>query len=263
MLTLALDIGNTNISIGAFEGKELIKHWRVATDHNKETDEYGILIIQLLSHDLIKPRDINGVVVSSVVPRLLKPICEMSQRYFQVEPLVVSSQLNLGLELRCDNPWEVGTDRIANAVAAHEEYKGKIIVVDFGTSTNFDVVSEDGAYIGGAIAPGISISSEALFQRAAKLPKVEITRPQSVIGKNTIACMQSGFYFGFKGQMEEIIRQIKSELGDEARVRVIATGGFSSLIASDSKLVDTIDPNLTIKGLRIIYDRVRSVKCEV
>jgi type III pantothenate kinase len=254
-MLLAIDIGNTNIVLGAFKQKQLIKSWRISTDPSKLADEYGILIQQLLQLSDIDHTTFKGVIISCVVPSVLSAILEMSDKYFHLSPVVLSSRVDVGIPLLYDNPEEIGPDRIANTVGAYIEYGGPAIVVDFGTATSFDAISEEGAYLGGVIAPGIGISANALFERAARLKRVELRRPEQVIGKNTDACVQSGFYYGFLGQMEEIIRRMKVEMGGDPTV--IATGGLARLVAADSQLVDKIDLDLTLKGLQIIYERIQ------
>jgi len=251
---LAIDVGNSNIVMGVFDDRRMVESWRLFTDKKKTSDEYRLLIAQLFHQSEIETGRISGIIISCVVPPILRQLRAMSIRAFSLEPVVVSVGLNIGMPILYDNPKELGADRIANAVGGYENYSGPLIVVDFGTSTNFDVVSRDGAYLGGAIAPGVNISAEALSQRAALLPRVDMSAAPQAIGKNTIASMQSGFYFGFLGQMEEIIRQIKRELPQEPKV--VATGGLAELMAGNSDLVEIIDPNLTLKGLQIIFDRV-------
>ncbi len=253
-MLLAIDVGNTNIVMGVFDGKRMVESWRLFTDKKKTSDEYRLLIAQLFHQSEIKTGKIDGIIISCVVPPILRQLREMSSRAFCLEPIVVDAGLDIGMPVSYDNPKELGADRIANAVGGYVNYGGPLIIVDFGTSTNFDVVSQEGAYLGGAIAPGVSVSAEALSQRAALLPRVDMQAAPRAIGKNTIASMQSGIYFGFLGQMEEIIRQIKRELPQNPRV--IATGGLAELMAGNSDLVEIIDPDLTLKGLQIIFDRV-------
>jgi type III pantothenate kinase len=257
-MLLAIDIGNTNIVIGTFNRKQLIKSWRISTDQSKLADEYGILIRNLLQLSDIDYAMFKGIIISCVVPSIHSAMLEMGDRYFHISPVVLSPEMDLGIPLLYDNPNEIGPDRIANTLGVYMEYGGPAIVVDFGTATTFDAVSEKGAYLGGVIAPGIGISANALFERAARLKRVELRRPGRVIGKNTDTCVQSGFYYGFLGQMEEIIRQMKIEIGGAPKV--IATGGLSKLFAADSQLVDKIDLDLTLKGLQIIYERIQLKK---
>lgn len=253
-MLLAIDVGNTNIVMGVFDSKRIVESWRLFTDRKKTSDEYRLLISQLFYQSRIEIDKIAGVIISCVVPPILPQLQEMSAREFHLEPIVVNAELDIGMRILYDNPKELGSDRLANGVGGYAEYGGPLIIVDFGTSTNFDVVSEEGAYLGGAIAPGVTISAEALSERTALLPKIDVRAAPHAIGKNTMASMQSGFYFGFLGQMEEIIRRIKRELPREPRV--VATGGLAKLIAGSSESVELVDPDLTLKGLQIIFDRV-------
>ncbi|HID56725.1 TPA: type III pantothenate kinase [Candidatus Poribacteria bacterium] len=257
-MLLTVDIGNTITGIGVFEGRRLISSWRISTDNGRQADEYGALISFLFQLEGIDRNSVEGVIISSVVPAVLPNIVEMSVRYLKEKPVVVTPQLDLGLRFSVKNPSEVGADRIVNAIGAFEEYGGPCVVVDFGTATTFDVISSAGEYLGGAIAPGIGISMEALFSRAAKLPKVELIPPPSPIGNDTITSIQSGFFYGFLGQTEEIVRRISNEMirRGEPRPKVIATGGLARLIADSSTLIEIVDPDLTLRGLRIAYERV-------
>ncbi len=254
-MLLTFDVGNTNIVLGVFEENQLLDHWRVSTDKNRTIDEYGILIRELFTFDGFDCRKISAVAISSVVPPLNATLAEMAIKYFKVNPLVVGPGIKTGMPIHYENPREVGADRIVNAVAAFEKYGGPLIIVDFGTATTFCVISARGEYLGGAIAPGIGISTEALFQRAAKLPRIELIKPKSVIGKNTISGMQSGIVYGFVGQVDGIVARIKAELGSDAYV--VATGGLAELISQESTVIQKIDQFLTLDGLKIIYDRNR------
>ncbi|SFM18350.1 type III pantothenate kinase [Pelosinus propionicus] len=251
-MLLVFDIGNTNIVLGAYEGEELLQHWRVSTDRQKTGDEYGMLINNLFAYGGLSIKDISEVIISSVVPPLVVPLVKMCQRYFKVEPLVVGAGIRTGIFIKYENPREVGADRIVNAVAAHHKYSGPLIIVDFGTATTFCVIGENGDYLGGAISPGIGISTEALFQRAAKLPRIELVKPKSVICRNTVTSMQSGIIYGFVGQVEGIVKRMKEELGQDAYV--IATGGLANLIAQETSVINAVEHFLTLEGLRIIYD---------
>lgn len=213
-MLLVFDIGNTNMVLRAYEGKELLQHWRISTDRQKTGDEYGMLINNLFTYGGLSIKDIEAVIISSVVPPLVVPLVKMCQRYFSVEPLVVGPGIKTGIFIKYENPREVGADRIVNAVAAHHKYGGPLIIVDFGTTTTFCVIDENGDYLGGAIAPGIGISTEALFQRAAKLPRIELVEHKTVICRNTVTSMQSGIIYGFVGQVDGIVRRMKEEMGE-------------------------------------------------
>ena len=253
-MLMVLDVGNTNIVLGVYDDDKLLVHWRVSTDRQKTADEYGMLVNDLFLYGGVKLADINAVVISSVVPPLIVPLTRMCERYFGVDPLVVGPGVKTGICIKYENPREVGADRIVNAVAALEKYGGPLIVVDFGTATTFCALSETRDYLGGAIAPGIGISTEALFQRAAKLPRIELMKPKSVICRNTIASMQSGIIFGFVGQVDEIVRRMQIEMNDVGG-KVVATGGLANLIAEESHTITVVESFMTIEGLRFIYQR--------
>ncbi|NGQ96446.1 type III pantothenate kinase [Brevibacillus sp. SYP-B805] len=252
-MLLVIDIGNTNIVLGMYDGEELKHHWRVATDRNKTEDEYGMLLQSLFMSVGLTFAHVEGVIISSVVPPLNFPLERMCAKYFHKKPLVVGPGIKTGLNIKADFPREVGADRIVNAVAAIHYYGTPLIVVDFGTATTFCYIDELGQYWGGAIAPGIGISTEALVSRAAKLPRIEIAKPPSVVGKNTITAMQSGIYYGFVGQVEGIVSRMMAE--QKTKPKVVATGGLATLIANETACIDVVDPNLTLKGLRLIYER--------
>jgi type III pantothenate kinase len=252
-MLLVFDIGNTNIVLGLYDGEKLLHHWRISTDRQKTGDEYGMLIHNLLGYSGRTMHDVSAIIISSVVPPLVVPITNMCKRYFKVEPLVVGPGIKTGICIKYENPREVGADRIVNAVGAYAKHGGPLIVVDFGTATTFCVIAENGDYVGGAIAPGIGISTEALFQRAAKLPRIELVRPKTVICRNTVSSMQSGIIFGFVGQVDELVRRIRAEMGSEAKV--VATGGLANLIAKESHTIEVVEPFLTLEGLRILYER--------
>ncbi|MEJ2421720.1 MAG: type III pantothenate kinase [Acidobacteriota bacterium] len=252
-MILVLDIGNTETTAGLFEEDRLAHCWRLSTARHRTLDEWGALLLSIFRLNEIDMKEVRGVVVSSVVPPADTPLREMSRRYFGCEPLFIAPGVKTSLNILYDNPSEVGADRVVKAVAAFKKYPTPAIVVDFGTATTFDMLDVHGNYIGGVIAPGVGISAEALFERAAKLPKVEIARPQRVIGKSTVASMQSGVYWGYVSLVEGILARMKREFGEVKTV--VATGGFAAVMADDCSLIDVVDETLTLEGLRIIYDR--------
>ncbi len=254
ILLLVIDVGNTNIVLGAYEGDDLLYDWRIATSKDRTSDEYGMLVEQILNHNGIKIEELNHVIISSVVPSLMHTLSAMCIKYLQIEPLIVGPGVKTGMNIKYDNPREVGADRIVNAVAGYEKYGGPLIIVDIGTAITFCVISREGDYLGGAIVPGISISAEALFLRTAKLPKVEIAKPDHVIAKNTVNSIQAGIVYGYIGLVDRLIEKMIEELGEDD-VKVIATGGFSSLIAAESKYIEEIDKLLTLEGLKKIFER--------
>ncbi|MBY0014181.1 MULTISPECIES: type III pantothenate kinase [Paenibacillus] len=253
-MMLAVDIGNTNIVLGIYRKRELLHHFRLSTARQSTADEYGVLIHNLFQMSNISFKDVEGVIISSVVPPLVQVIVEMCVKYIGKDPLLVGPGIKTGLNLRYENPREVGADRIVNAVAAIEQYKCPLVVVDFGTATTFDCIDAGANYLGGAIVPGLGISTEALYQRASKLPRIELEKPKKVIGRNTVHAMQAGIIFGYAGQVEGIVRRIKQEMNAPV-LKVIATGGLATLIAGETDCIDEVNPMLTLEGLRIIYDR--------
>lgn len=253
-MLLVFDVGNTNMVIGVYEGKTLVKDWRICTDIHKTSDEYGMLISNLLTYDKIDLKSIDDIIISSVVPNVMHALENFCIKYCEKKPMVVGPGIKTGLNIKYDNPKQVGADRIVNAVAAIEKYGSPLIIVDFGTATTFCAISEKSEYLGGTICPGLKISSEALFAGAAKLPRVELTKPGKTICKTTVEAMQSGIIYGYVGQVEKIISMMKMELGSE-EVKVIATGGLSSLIHSETDSIDHIDKFLTLEGLRLIHGK--------
>lgn len=254
-MLLAIDIGNSNIVWGIFEGQTLKGHWRLATDHSKTSDEYGILFQNFLHAAGIEADQVTGVSMSSVVPSLTGTFEQTSETYFHRRPLTVSADLDTGLILGYHNPLEIGSDRLVNAAAAYARYRSALIIVDFGTATTFSAISRLGEYLGGAIAPGLGISAEALFSKAAKLPKVDLLRPKAAIGRDTTSSMQAGLIFGYAGLVDELVTRIQDELGQ--RAKVIATGGFASLIVPESRTIQEVSLFLALEGLELLYRRSR------
>ncbi|MDI6857959.1 MAG: type III pantothenate kinase [Dehalococcoidia bacterium] len=254
-MLLALDIGNTAITIGVFDGDRLRARWSIATDVENMVDEYAILLLNLLQTEGLKREDITEAILASVVPSLTPVFHEVSRRYFSVTPLTVDLGVKTGVRILYDSPRDVGADRVVDAVAASKLYGPPLIVVDFGTATVFDAISKEGDYVGGAIAPGIGISAQALFERTAKLPRIELERPRAAIGKTTVGAMQSGLVFGYVGLVEGIIARMKEELDPAAKV--VATGGWAPLIARETKMIDVVNLDLTLIGLHLIFESNR------
>ncbi|MDP6101410.1 MAG: type III pantothenate kinase [Dehalococcoidia bacterium] len=254
-MLLAIDIGNSNIVIGIFQGNELKADWRIATDLHRTADEYAAILMNLIPMTGIDGSMVNEAIMCSVVPHLELAFSGLCRRYFGVSPLVVEAGTKTGVRVLTDNPREVGADRVVNAAAAHHLYGGPLIVIDFGTATTFDTVSIEGDYMGGAIAPGINIAAEALFSRTAKLPQVEPVRPKNSIGRNTITAIQSGIFFGYIGMVEGIVARMTQEIG--GTVRTVATGGYADIMAQETPVIQAVNPNLTLIGLRLINDMNR------
>lgn len=250
-MLLTIDIGNTNLTLGLYDGEILGPRWRLATDHEKMPDEYGLQLAGLLEHAGLNIQDIRGICLASVVPPLTGKVLQASRQYLGQEPLVVDAGVKTGVRVRYEDPRAVGADRIADAAAVQRLYGGPACVVDFGTATTFDGISEEGDYLGGAIAPGINIASEALFLRTAKLPRVDLQRPPTAIGRNTVHAMQSGLLFGYVALVEGMVARFRAELG--SKMKVIATGGLAELIAGETQVIEIVAPWLTLDGLRIIW----------
>jgi len=252
-MLLAVDIGNTNIALGVFDGKNLVQHWKIRSEREKTSDEYEITLLNLLSLLHLEAKTIRSVIISSVVPPLTPVFQSLSQDFLNINPLVVGPGLKTGMSILYDNPQEVGADRVVASVAAFDKHGGPAVIVDFGTATTFDAVSKKGEYLGGAIAPGIQIAAEALYLKTAKLPRIEIKKPRNAIGRTTVTSMQSGLYFGYIGLISNIIGEISKELGES--VKVTATGSFASQIYPDLAVIQYLEPFLVLEGLRIVHER--------
>lgn len=253
-MLFTIDVGNTNIVLGIYDKDELKFSYRMATDRTRSSDEIGFFFLQLLQNSGIDPAQIEDAVISSVVPPVMHSLENAVRKYLKKEPIIINSSTPLPMKILIDNPRELGADRIVNAIAAYELYGGPAIVIDFGTATTFCTINEDGNYLGGAIYPGLKISVDALVERTAKLPRIEIAKPDNVIGKNTIQSMQSGIVYGYVGMVDYIVKKISKEIGAD-KIRVIATGGLSTLISAESETITHIDRDLTLKGLKIIYEK--------
>ncbi len=251
-MLLTIDIGNTNITLGLYQGKELGPRWRLATAYDHMPDEYGLQLLGLLERAGHQPQDVSGICMASVVPQITSKLIEACKRYLKVDPLVVDAGVKTGVRVRYEDPRAVGADRIVDAVAVVHLYGTPACVVDFGTATTFDAISKNGDYLGGAIAPGIGIAAEALFQRTAKLPRVDLQKPPSVIGRNTVHSMQSGLLYGYVGLVEGMVARFKQELGSE--MKVIATGGLADIVAKETEVIQLVAPWLTLDGLQMIWD---------
>jgi type III pantothenate kinase len=263
-MLLTLDVGNTNTVLGLYRlaSDELITHWRISTLRTQTADEYGVLFLNLFAMRKVEATEVSAIIISSVVPPLESTLRQVCERYFNLKPMFVEPGIKTGMPILVDNPTEVGADRLVNSVAAFGRYGGPCIVVDFGTATTFDVISAKGEYMGGAIAPGLAISAEALFARAARLSRVDVKKPAKVVGTNTVAAVQSGLYYGYIGLVDGILERILNDTRgpDSAAPKIIATGGLAHLIIDDSRFIQTVDDMLTIDGLRLIYERNRVAK---
>ena len=251
-MLLTIDIGNTNLTLGLYEGDKLGAHWRLATDHNRMPDEYGLQFLGLLQNAGKTLKDIEGISLASVVPPLTGRVIQACHEYLKQEPLVVDAGVKTGIRIRYEDPKAVGADRVCDAVAVMKLYGGPACVVDFGTATTFNAVTRDGEYLGGAITAGINLAAEALYTRAAKLPRIDLQVPPSVIGRNTTHAMQSGLLFGYVSMVEGMVARFRAELGDD--MKVIATGGLAEVVAKETRVIDIIAPWLTLEGLRLIWD---------
>jgi type III pantothenate kinase len=252
-LLLTIDVGNTNTCLGLHDGERLEADWRLTTRREQTADEYGILVRNLFAAKKVAPEQVGGVALASVVPPLTGVLVELSRQYLGREPLVVEPGVKTGMPIKYEPPGDVGADRIVNGVAAFEAFGGPVIVVDFGTATTFDVITKKGEYVGGVICPGIGISADALFQRAARLPRVDVRNPGRVVGRSTVGSIQSGLYYGYAAMVEGIIGRIRTELGEKARA--VATGGLAETLAGEIPSIEAVDPVLTLTGLRIIWER--------
>ena len=263
-MLLTLDVGNTNTVLGLYRlnSDELITHWRISTLRTQTADEYGVLFLNLFSMRKVEASGVSSIIISSVVPPLESTLRQMCERYFNLKPMFVEPGIKTGMPILVDNPAELGADRLVNGVAAFARYGGPCIVVDFGTATTFDVISAKGEYLGGVIAPGLAISAEALFARAARLSRVDVKKPAKVVGTNTVAHLQSGLYYGYIGLVDGILERMLQEIKtpDSSTPKIIATGGLARLVADDSRFIETIDDMLTLDGLRLIYERNRVTK---
>jgi type III pantothenate kinase len=254
-MLLVIDVGNTNIVLGIFEGDKLIQHWRLSTKKGQTVDECGIMVRNLFSLNGLNHSDVKDIVISSVVPPIMPTLEEMTRQYFNLQPLIVGPGVKTGMPILYENPREIGADRIVNGVAGFHRYGGPLIIVDLGTAITFCVISAKGEYLGGAITNGIVIGMDALFQRTAKLPRIDLVKPKKVIGRNTVDSMRSGLFYGYVGQIDGIVRRIKAELGTDAIV--VATGGKAELFAAESETINKVDAMLTLEGLKIIYEMNR------
>ncbi len=253
-MILTLDIGNTNMKSALFEGDKMRQYWRLSTNRNRTSDEYGVAMMNLLDHHGIDRSEIRGIMMSSVVPQINSTIEHMCRNYFGMDPMKIEPGVRTGINIKYENPRELGSDRIANAVAAYELYGGPCITIDFGTATSFGAISAKGEFLGGAICPGLKLAADALTENTAKLPRFELVKPETAIGRNTVANMQAGIVFGYIGQIKYLVNRMKREM-DVPNIKVIATGGLAVLVAGESSVIDVMDGLLTLKGLRLIYEK--------
>ena len=253
-MILTLDIGNTNMKTALFDGMEMKQYWRLSTNRNRTSDEYGMAMMNLLNHYGIDRSEVEGIMMSSVVPQINFTIEHMCRSYFGMEPMKIEPGVKTGINIKYENPRELGSDRIANAVGAYELYGGPCITIDFGTATSFGAISAKGEFLGGAICPGLKLAADALTERTAKLPRFELVKPENVIGRNTVTNMQAGIVYGYIGQIKYLVNRMKKEMGVDG-IKVIATGGLAVLVAGESSVIDVMDGLLTLKGLRIIYEK--------
>jgi type III pantothenate kinase len=251
-MLLAIDVGNTNVTLGLYEGEQLGPHWRLATDHDRMPDEYGLQLLGLLEHAALTKESLTGVCLASVVPQLTQRVAQACRQYLSQEPLLVDAGVKTGIRIRYEDPRAVGADRVADAVAALRLYGGPACIIDFGTATTFNAVTKDGEYLGGAITAGINLAADALFTHTAKLQRIDLQRPPSVIGRNTTHAMQSGLLFGYVSMAEGMVKRFRDELGED--MKVIATGGLAEIIANETQVIDVLAPWLTLDGLRIIWE---------
>ena len=251
-MLLTIDVGNTNLTLGLYAGEEIGPHWRLATDHQRMPDEYGLQFLGLLENGKVTPESIKGICLASVVPPLTQRVVQACNQYLGQEPFLVNAGIKTGIRIRYEDPREVGADRVADAVAVFHKYGGPACVIDFGTATTFNAITSEGDYLGGAITAGVNLAAEALFQRTAKLPSIDIQRPPSVIGRNSVHAMQSGLLFGYVSMVEGMVTRFRAELGED--MKVIATGGLAGIIAKETDVIDKISPWLTLDGLRMLWD---------
>lgn len=256
-MLLAINVGNTNIRFGVYENKKMIAHWKLSTNREWTADEFGMYFISFFQHENLKISDIEAVIIASVVPPIMFSFEHAIKKYLGKNPILIGPGIKTGINIKYENPRELGADRIANAVAAYEIYGGPVIVVDFGTATTYNAVSSKGEFLGGVICPGIIISAEALYMRTAKLPKIDLAKHDAVIGRNTSVGMQSGVFYGYVGQVDYLVEKIKQEMNED-NIKVIATGGLAKFVESEAKTIDEVNGRLTLEGLRIIYEKNRA-----